>query len=63
MKELEITVTSTTPRRYGLKNLTRAELQALYAAVKAAHHPDARELYDIKQILEETLNETASCKK
>ena len=40
----------------GLKGLTLEELRALYEAVKAADQPAARNLHDVKEILEETFS-------
>ena len=54
-KELEITK-EYGKNSWGLKGLTLEELRALYEAVKTADLPAARNLHDVKEILEETLN-------
>ena len=56
MKGLEITTTSTNPRHWGIKNMTSEEIHAVYEAIKTAQLPTARNLHDLKELLEETFN-------
>ena len=54
-KELEITKEYGS-NSWGLKGLTLEELRALYEAVRTADLPAARNLQDVKEILEETFS-------
>lgn len=54
-KELEITK-EYGKNSWGLKGLTLEELRALYEAVKTEDLPAARNLHDVKEILEETFS-------
>lgn len=54
-KELEITKEYGS-NSWGLKGLTLEELRALYEAVRTANLPAARNLHDVKEILEETFS-------
>lgn len=54
-KELEITK-EYGKNSWGLKGLTLEELRALYEAVRTVDLPAARNLHDVKEILEETFS-------
>lgn len=41
---------------YGIKGLTLEELRALHEAVKSANLPAARNLQDVRELLNETFN-------
>ena len=54
-KKLEITKEYGS-NSWGLKGLTLEELRALYESVRTADLPAARNLHDVKEILEETFS-------
>lgn len=54
-KKLEITKEYGS-NSWGLNGLTLEELRALYEAVRTADLPAARNLHDVKEILEETFS-------
>lgn len=54
-KELEITKEYGS-NSWGLNGLTIEELRALYEAVRTADLPAARNIHDVKEILEETFS-------